>query len=376
MSIKANRGERQLASGDRIMFLRNERGLGVKNGTLGTVERISAQRMAVRTDDGRRVAFDTKNYAHIDHGYAATIHKAQGMTVDRAHVLATPGMDSHGAYVALSRHRDGLALHYGREDFADQSKLVRTLGRERGKDMASDYKPEQQFAERRGITFRERVAEIVRKIVPERAKGIFANFRPALETQRDIALAPKPKTRPLDMQRGVERYARAIEDIGRTQAKGLEAMPHQIAAREKAYGTLNDQKPHVGRDLVSAFNRQPELVSEAASGRTGNTIRAMQLEAEIRTNPQLRADRFVSDWQRLNRQREIAFRTADRPRANAATASMGAMVKGLERDPQVDSLLRNRKIELGLHSGVSGGISHQLNDYLGLSRGRDLGIGM
>jgi ATP-dependent exoDNAse (exonuclease V) alpha subunit len=64
--------------------------------------------MAVRTDDGRNVAFDTKDYAHIDHGYAATIHKAQGMTVDRAHVLATPGMDSHGAYVAMSRHRDGL----------------------------------------------------------------------------------------------------------------------------------------------------------------------------------------------------------------------------------------------------------------------------
>ena len=79
VSIKADRGERQFASGDRIMFLRNERGLGVKNGTLGTVERISAQSIAVRTDDGRSVAFDTKNYAHIDHGYAATIHKAQGM---------------------------------------------------------------------------------------------------------------------------------------------------------------------------------------------------------------------------------------------------------------------------------------------------------
>jgi hypothetical protein len=55
----------------------------------------------------------------------------------------------------------GVDLHYGRDDFADQSKLVRTLSRERGKDMASDYKPEQAFAERRGISFRERVVEIV-----------------------------------------------------------------------------------------------------------------------------------------------------------------------------------------------------------------------
>src|SRR3546814_9680799 len=71
--------------------------------------------------------------------YAATIHKSQGVTVDQAHVLATPGMDRHSAYVALSRHRDGVQLHYGRDDFADDRQLTRTLGRERAKDMASDY---------------------------------------------------------------------------------------------------------------------------------------------------------------------------------------------------------------------------------------------
>src|SRR3546814_9419573 len=64
-TIKAARGERQFASGDRIIFLRNERGLGVKNGTLGTVAMASSQRMAVRTDDGREVAFETKDYAHV-----------------------------------------------------------------------------------------------------------------------------------------------------------------------------------------------------------------------------------------------------------------------------------------------------------------------
>src|SRR3546814_3266145 len=95
--------------------------------------------MAVKLDDGRSVAFDLKDYAHVDHGYAATIHKSQGVTVDRAHVLATPGMDRHSAYVALSRHRDGVQLHYGRDDFADQRQPTRTLSRERAKDMASDY---------------------------------------------------------------------------------------------------------------------------------------------------------------------------------------------------------------------------------------------
>ncbi|TGV79433.1 Ti-type conjugative transfer relaxase TraA, partial [Mesorhizobium sp. M00.F.Ca.ET.158.01.1.1] len=75
-------GARNFASGDRVMFLRNERSLSVKNGTLGVIEEVSGQSMTVRTDDGRSVRFDLKDYAHIDHGYAATIHKAQGMTVD------------------------------------------------------------------------------------------------------------------------------------------------------------------------------------------------------------------------------------------------------------------------------------------------------
>ncbi|TIO47695.1 MAG: Ti-type conjugative transfer relaxase TraA, partial [Mesorhizobium sp.] len=72
--VDVDRGARNFASGDRVMFLRNERSLGVKNGTLGVIGEVSTQSMAVRTDDGRSVRFDLKDYTHIDHGYAATIH--------------------------------------------------------------------------------------------------------------------------------------------------------------------------------------------------------------------------------------------------------------------------------------------------------------
>ncbi|MEA3388218.1 MAG: hypothetical protein U9R64_02920 [Pseudomonadota bacterium] len=37
---------------------------------LGTVERVNQQGMTVRTDDGRSVAFDMKDYAHVDRGYS------------------------------------------------------------------------------------------------------------------------------------------------------------------------------------------------------------------------------------------------------------------------------------------------------------------
>jgi len=139
VATRTERGAREFADNDRILFLKNERDLGVKNGTLGTVEKAGADRLAVRLDDGRRIDVDLKSYAHVDHGYAATVHKTQGMTVDRTHVLATPGLDAHSSYVALSRHRDGTALHYGGDDFTDEAALRRTLARERPKDMALDY---------------------------------------------------------------------------------------------------------------------------------------------------------------------------------------------------------------------------------------------
>jgi ATP-dependent exoDNAse (exonuclease V) alpha subunit len=47
--VTVERGDRGFASGDRVMFLQNERGLGVKNGTLGTIEQVSAQSMTVQT---------------------------------------------------------------------------------------------------------------------------------------------------------------------------------------------------------------------------------------------------------------------------------------------------------------------------------------
>ena len=424
--VSAERGAREFASGDRIMFLKNERGLGVKNGTLGKVERVSPDSMAVKLDDGRSVAFDLKDYAHVDHGYAATIHKSQGVTVDRAHVLATPGMDRHSAYVALSRHRDGVQLHYGRDDFADDRRLVRTLGRERAKDMASDYgrAPDSRdrdaeiraFADRRGLAGESRlpdaprepgrdpraeISPVERGSSPAPERGMFAGFTPR-PIEREAAAEQKPrrgmfaglklsaeaaKPAPARADRGedraftraVERASRSAEAVLQARASGGPVLEHQKVALERTTETLDQLRPGASRDLASAMQRDPALLREAAAGRSGSMLDAMAQEARVRADPNLRADRFVERWQQLSQDRDRLYRAGDMTGREKAGKEMAGMAKSLERDPQVESILRDRTRDLGLEIGMNRGremgggeLGRQLTQELGIGRDRGM----
>jgi Ti-type conjugative transfer relaxase TraA len=380
--ITVERGERSFASGDRVMFLQNERGLGVKNGTLGTIERVSERSMSVRTDDGRSVSFDLKNYDRIDHGYAATIHKAQGMTVDRTHVLATPGLDAHGSYVALSRHRDGIELHYGRDDFASQDRLVGALSRDRAKDMATDYEradPAQSYAERRGITFRERVTEIVRKVVPEKVRGMFDGLRLPPENaqvpERKVAEDPEESLRRA-RTKALVRHARAVDAIFEIQEQGGKASPEQVEELQEARKVFEDVRPYGSHDAEAAYKKNPELAQEAATGRVNRAVRALQLETELRTDPQRRADRFVERWRELGQTSERQYQTGDMSGYKATRSAMGDMAKSLERDPQLESVLAGRKQDLGI--GIDSGrrLGLELAFNHGIDLGRGLGIGL
>ncbi len=376
--LTVERGARSFASGDRVMFLQNERGLGVKNGTLGTVEQVSERSMSVRTDDGRSISFDLKDYDRIDHGYAATIHKAQGMTVDRTQVLATPGLDAHGSYVALSRHRDGMELHYGRDDFADENRLVRTLSRDRAKDMASDYEPAQSYAERRGITFRERVVEIVKQ-VPEKVRSMFDGLRLPADSGQEPEQATPEREKAADPEealrrartRALVRHARAVDAIFEVQERGGRANPEQVTELQDARKAFEEVRPYGPHDAEAAYKKDPELASEAAMGQVNRTVRALQLETKLRTDPQRRADRFVESWQRLDRASQRQYQAGDMSGYKSTRSAMGDMAKSLERDPQLESILEGRKRDLGI--GIDSG--RRLGLELAFNHGIDLGIG-
>ena len=102
---------RTFARGDEVICLRNDRRVGVINGTRGTAVDLAAGQLIIDTGEGlRSVPPSYLEAGHLDHGYASTVHKSQGATYDRAFVLATESLTREAGYVAMSRARRGTEL--------------------------------------------------------------------------------------------------------------------------------------------------------------------------------------------------------------------------------------------------------------------------
>lgn len=133
--VETAHGPRSFAVSDRLVFTQNNAVLGVRNGMLGTVKEISKNRLVIVPDGNKpdhHITINTNQYDAIDHGYATTIHKSQGATVDRAFVLASQRLDKHLTYVALTRHKLSTKLYAAISEFKNLTELSHKLGRELG----------------------------------------------------------------------------------------------------------------------------------------------------------------------------------------------------------------------------------------------------
>jgi ATP-dependent exoDNAse (exonuclease V) alpha subunit len=101
-------GDLELRVGDRVLALRNDRRIGIVNGTQGTVIGGSKRQVEIETAEGERIAVPASYIAvgHLAHGYAMTVHKSQGMTCDVALVLGDDTLHQEAGYTAITRGRE------------------------------------------------------------------------------------------------------------------------------------------------------------------------------------------------------------------------------------------------------------------------------
>ena len=124
-----------LAIGDRVVFTENNRDSGFQNNETGTVTVAGDGKVEVRKDDGNVVTLDADKTHTLDHGWAVTVHRSQGRTVDRALVagMASKMATAMLAYVACTRERFALRI-FTDNIKALQKSWARVAERETAKD--------------------------------------------------------------------------------------------------------------------------------------------------------------------------------------------------------------------------------------------------
>ena len=128
------RGQIEIAHGDRLLLTGNRRGTDFRatNGELVRVRGVDGG--CIQLEDGRTLP---ANYHEFDHGYAITAHRSQGKTVDSV-IISGDLMKQEQFYVAASRGRDRITVIT-----SDMDQLRESLGISSARPSATELSREQ-----------------------------------------------------------------------------------------------------------------------------------------------------------------------------------------------------------------------------------------
>ncbi|NSZ66488.1 Ti-type conjugative transfer relaxase TraA (plasmid) [Agrobacterium tumefaciens] len=327
-------GIRQFDAGDQIVFLKNEGSLGVKNGMIGHVAEAAANRIVATVGEGdqrRQVIVEQRFYNNLDHGYATTIHKSQGATVDRVKVLASLSLDRHLTYVAMTRHREDLQLYYGTRSFSFNGGLARVLSRKNAKETTLDYERGQlyrdalRFAEARGL----HIVQVARTLVRDRLDWTLRQKAQLVDFgQRLAALAVRlgvtqslhtqPMKEAAPMVAGIKTFSGSVAD---TVGDRLGADPslkrqwEEVSARftyvfadpESAFRSMDFDAiladKEVAKQTLQKLESEPGSIGPL-KGKTG--ILASKPEREARRVAEVNVPALKRDLEQYLRMRETA----------------------------------------------------------------------
>lgn len=214
--------------------------------------------------------------------------------------------------------------------------------------------------------------EASRVQTPERAE------REGKEPDRDRLIERSRRQSPFEM--AVDRYARAFATCDKQLDQGLPLLEGQRQAFEQASQQLEQARPGSSELAASALRHDPQMghVITELSGqeRARHLIAGMERERAALADPAIRADRFVQSWQNLQAERNELRGFQQGQARGKVEDQMRGLAKGLERDPQVEAILRNRGQELGIKTNQRHNerVSEELQLSLKPGRDRDVGL--
>jgi hypothetical protein len=187
-------GRLAFAVGDRIQFTGNDKRAGIVNGAAGRIEKIDGTAITVLID-GRKaplITFDASAFGQFRHGYAGTVYKGQGKTLDQTFLYHSEHWRSAPSYVALTRHREKAELFVARNTAKDVKELARQMARTDERRAASMFHHGLDIAPIRPLTAKEILARFGGPEFRPRDQAQRATAAPATEMQQQPAARATP----------------------------------------------------------------------------------------------------------------------------------------------------------------------------------------
>ena len=206
------------------------------------------------------------------------------------------------------------------------------------------------------------------KAAPARGRFEGLTLGTGISTGRDAGVTRAPGS---PLRQAVHRYARAWMEAVQMPEKGLPILAHQRIAVEEAGAALDQVRPGAVADLRSAILHEPTTARAMkqlqGEQRVTALLAGIDHEATVRADPGLKAQRLVRQWYQLEARHDATRGGEHEVEHEKAGGQMKDLAFELKRDPQLESLVRERRRELGISPGS------RLDDVL---RERNMGIAM
>ena len=170
--LETKHGAADFAVGDRVQFTDTDKKRHIYNGNAGVITgidtrtgEVTARLDAAAGSAGRDVTWAAEEFEGFRHGYAGTIYKGQGKTLDHTYLLHTKHWRAAASYVALTRQRESAQVFVAEDTARDAQQLARQMGRGEVRAAsvawatADELRPDLQQRARKGQDTRETVRQ-------------------------------------------------------------------------------------------------------------------------------------------------------------------------------------------------------------------------
>lgn len=355
--------DQPLQAGDRIVCLRNDRGLDVVNGLQAEVTGVERDGLHITSDTGRDLTLPW-DYAdrHVTHGYAITGHKAQGLTVDHTFVYGSDALYKEWGYVALSRGRasNHLYLHdlddilddgpHTREHTDPITRTARQLERSQAQPPISDtpgqrLRDAMAFLSTPEIRSRPQLDQRHQQLTRELARLTDQQQRMTSQLEgRRPGLTRKSRTEYVDLQARLEK---TNERLGATHQQ-LGELTRQLAALPNAedIAAVREVALVADREITALAERRVEAALAAPSRHLISSLGVVPKDEAGRHRWARAAtviERHRTEWDITHPIHALGDDTAD-------PVSLEARRKSVQ---ELDRIAGERPMERGLGRGLS-----------------------